>query len=138
LTDLRLQVDEKAETLTRRTRRRLEGCRQQMRLAGSRIVLLSPRRSVTLARQRLEQAGQTLGRRGQQKMQDQRRHLDYIQSHLQQLSPLAILARGYAVATKLPEGDIIRDASQAPAGSAIRVRVATGRMDCEVKEVEVN
>ena len=68
-------------------------------------------------------------------MKEQRRHLEYLQSHLQQLSPLAILERGYAVATKLPEGVIIREASQVQAGADIRVRVARGRMDCEVKVV---
>jgi exodeoxyribonuclease VII large subunit len=83
----------------------------------------------------MDQAGQTLGQRWHLRMKEQRRHLDYLQSHLQQLSPLAILERGYAVATRLPEGTVIRDASQASVGSAIRVRVAKGRLDCEVKEV---
>lgn len=135
LTDLRLQVDDQAETLARRTRRRLGDCRQQARLASSRLFLLSPRRSLILVRQKLEQAGQTLGQHWHLKMKEQRRHLDYFQSHLEQLNPLAILERGYAVATKLPEGAIIRDAAQAPAGSDIRVRVAKGCLDCEVKEV---
>ncbi|MHB8068726.1 MAG: exodeoxyribonuclease VII large subunit [Desulfobaccales bacterium] len=135
LTDLRLQVDDRAETLARRTRRRLEDCRQQARLDSSRLFLLSPRRSLILVRQKVEQAGLTLGRHWHLKMKEQRRHLDYLQSHLEQLNPLAILERGYAVATRLPEGAIIRDAAQAPAGSAIRVRVAKGSLDCEVKEV---
>lgn len=136
LTDLRLKVDDEAETLARRLRRRLESCRQQARLAGSRVFLLSPRRTLALTRQRVDQAGQNLGQHWHRKMKEQRRHLDYLQSHLQQLSPLAILERGYAVATNLPTGTIIRDASQAPVGSAIRVRVAKGRMDCEVQKSE--
>ncbi|MEW6658737.1 MAG: exodeoxyribonuclease VII large subunit [Thermodesulfobacteriota bacterium] len=135
LTDLRLRVDDQAETLARRLRRRVEDCRQQVRLGRSRIFLLSPRRSLGLARQRLEQAEQTLGQRWQGRIKEQRRHLDYLHSHLEQLNPLAILERGYAVATKLPEGTIIRDAGQAPPGAAIRVRVAKGRLDCEVKKV---
>ena len=135
LTDLRLKVDDRAETLARRTRRRLGDCHQQERLASSRLFLLSPRRSLILTRQRLDQAGQTLAQHWQRRIKEQRRHLDYFQSHLEQLNPLAILERGYAVATKLPEGAIIRDAAQAPAGSAIRVRVAKGCLDCEVKEV---
>ena len=136
LTDLRLQVDDKAETLARRTRRCVEGCRPQTRLAHSRVFLLSPRRSMTLARQRVEHAGLTLGHRWHLKMKEQRRHLEYLQSHLQQLSPLAILERGYAVATKMPEGTIIRDAAQAPVGSAVRVQLARGRLDCEVQRSE--
>ena len=52
-----------------------------------------------------------------------------------QLNPLAILKRGYAVATLLPQGTLIRDAALVAKGAAIRVRVACGRMDCEVEEV---
>jgi exodeoxyribonuclease VII large subunit len=135
LTDLRLRVDERGETLLRRSQRFLNSQRQHLRLATSRLVLLSPRRTLGLARQRLEPAAQRLlsgWRRGEQ---ERRRHLDYCQSHLEQLDPLAILARGYAVATKLPEETIIRDARETPPGTQVRVRVARGRMDCEVMEV---
>jgi exodeoxyribonuclease VII large subunit len=64
-----------------------------------------------------------------------RRHLEYCQTRLEQINPLAILARGYAVATLLPQGTVIRDAALVPPGAAVRVRVARGRMDCEVQEV---
>ena len=47
---------------------------------------------------------------------------------------MAILARGYAVATRVPEGTIIRDAATVPTGAGIKVRVAKGAMDCEVVE----
>ena len=64
-----------------------------------------------------------------------RRYLEYSQSRLEQLNPLAILARGYAVATLLPQGTLIRDAALVAPGAAIRVRVAQGRLDCKVKIV---
>jgi exodeoxyribonuclease VII large subunit len=135
LADLRLRVDDRAEILWRRLRRRLDGQRQQVRLASSRLALLSPRRPLSSHRQHLEQLGQRLlagWRRGEQA---RRRHLNYCESHLEQLNPLAILARGYAVATLLPEETVIRDAAQAPVGAAVRVRVARGRLDCEVQKV---
>jgi len=49
---------------------------------------------------------------------------------------MAILSRGYAVATKMPEGTIIRDALTVPTDAEIRVRVAKGSMGCRVVEVE--
>ena len=109
---------------------------QALRLATSRLFLLSPRRSLTAARQRLAQAAQMLGQGWRRRQTEARRHLEYSQSRLEQLNPLAILARGYAVATLLPQGTVIRDATLVPAGAAIRVRVAQGRMDCEVKDSE--
>ena len=135
LVDLRLKVDDKGEALVRRARRLLAGQRQHLRLASSRLVLLSPRRALAPWRQRLEVGGQRLGQSCRRGLEDRRRHLDYCQSHLDQLNPLAILERGYAVATLLPKETVIRDASQVDRGAAVRVRVARGRMDCEVKEV---
>jgi exodeoxyribonuclease VII large subunit len=135
LVDLRLKLDERGETLTRRLRRRLAEGRQRVRLAGSRLFLLSPGKAVIPARQRLDQGGQRLLRAWRQGLAQRRRHLDYAASHLAKLDPMSILKRGYAVATKLPEGTIIRDALTVPPGSEIRVQVAKGALDCEVVEV---
>jgi exodeoxyribonuclease VII large subunit len=136
VTDLRLRLDDQAEVLVRRTRRHVLDKRQELRLAGSRLTLLSPRRLLELSRQRLDQTGKMLGQRWQRGHQERRRHLDYCRSHLEQLNPLGILTRGYAVATLLPEGTVIREAAEVPVGANIRVRVARGRLDCEVLEVE--
>lgn len=138
LTDLRLRVDERAEVLVRRARRAVIHQEQHLRLATSRLFLLSPRRALGMPRQRLEQAGARLGRCLCQRLVERRRHLEYCQTHLEQLNPLAILKRGYAVATLLPEEKVIRDAALVPPGAEIRVQVARGRMDCEVREVSDN
>lgn len=134
--DLRLRLDERGETLTRRFTRGLAERRQEVRLAGSRLFLLSPGKAVTPARQRLEQFGQRLLRAWHQGLGQHRRHLAYCESHLDKLDPMSILQRGYAVATKLPEGTIIRDALTIPPGAEVRVQVAKGRMDCQVVGVE--
>jgi exodeoxyribonuclease VII large subunit len=137
LVDLRLRIDEKGEVLLRRTRRTITQQEQGLRLATSRLFLLSPRRTLGSARQRLEHAAQMLGRNFRRRQTEHRRHLEYGQSQLEQLNPLAILKRGYAVATLLPRETLIRDATLVPAGAAIRVRVARGRLDCEVREATV-
>ena len=135
LVDLRLKVDDKAEVLGRRAHRSVTHQDQALRLASSRLFLLSPRRTLTAARQRLAQAAQMLGQSWSRRQTEPRRHLEYRQSQLDQLNPLAILQRGYAVATLLPQGTVIRDATLVPQGAAVRVRVARGRLDCEVEEV---
>ncbi|MGB7913494.1 MAG: exodeoxyribonuclease VII large subunit, partial [Desulfobaccales bacterium] len=76
-----------------------------------------------------------LGRSYHRDLEDRKRHLAYCQCHLDQLNPLAILERGYAVATLMPQETVIRDAGQVERGAAVRVRVARGRLDCEVEEV---
>jgi exodeoxyribonuclease VII large subunit len=135
LVDLRLRVDERAEVLMRRARRTATHQEQVLRLAASRLFLLSPRRALTSARQGLGQTALRLGISFHQRRTDRRRHLEYSQSQLDQLNPPAILKRGYAVATLLPKETVIRDATLVPLGAAVRVRVARGRMDCEVHDV---
>lgn len=134
LVDLRLLVDDQGDILLRRTRRHLSAQGQHLRLASSRLMLLSPRRALRPWRQRLEQAAPRLGQSLCRGLEDRRRHLEYCRSHLEQLNPLSILQRGYAVATLLPQETVIRDAARVPVGAGVRVRVARGRLDCEVKE----
>jgi exodeoxyribonuclease VII large subunit len=135
LVSLRLKVDERAEVLVRRARRVVIHQEQHLRLATSRLFLLSPRRALGTPRQKLEQAATRLGQCLCQRLVERRRHLEYCQTHLEQLNPLSILKRGYAVATLLPAETVIRDAALVPLGANIRVQVAQGRMDCEVQEV---
>jgi len=135
LVDLRLRLDDRADTLSRRFKRCLEASHQKVRLAGTRLFLQSPGKAIIPARQRLEQLSWQLGQAWRRDVRERRRHLDFYEGHLVKLDPLTILKRGYAVATRLPEGTIIREALTVPPGSEIRVRVAQGSMDCTVVEV---
>jgi exodeoxyribonuclease VII large subunit len=134
LVDLRLRLDERAESLVRRASRFRKAKRQGLDIARSRLLLLSPRRTISAWRERLEQLTPRLALSWRQAQETRRRHLEYCGSHLNKLDPMAILARGYAVATKLPEGTIIRDAALVSTGANIKVKVAKGAMACEVTE----
>jgi exodeoxyribonuclease VII large subunit len=52
------------------------------------------------------------------------------------LSPLAVLARGYAICRLAPDGPILKDATTVPAGSAVRIRLHRGSLGCRVTEVD--
>jgi exodeoxyribonuclease VII large subunit len=56
---------------------------------------------------------------------------EQLAAKLSQLSPLRILERGYAIV--LREGEILKEASTAPAGSRIHVRLARGELDATVR-----
>jgi exodeoxyribonuclease VII large subunit len=53
---------------------------------------------------------------------------------LDSLSPLAVLGRGYALVQRAADGRIVRDARQVSTGEALLVRLARGRLGCEVRE----
>jgi exodeoxyribonuclease VII large subunit len=134
LVEARLRLDDRAETLVRRFSRLRQARRQSLDVARSRLLLLSPGRTITAWRQRLEQVTPRLPRSWRQAQETRRRQVTYCDSHLKKLDPLAILARGYAVATRVPEGTIIRDATLVPAGARVKVKVAHGALTCEVTD----
>jgi exodeoxyribonuclease VII large subunit len=52
---------------------------------------------------------------------------------LETLSPLAVLGRGYAVCWNADRTMALRDASEAAPGDQVRVTLAKGELDCEVR-----
>jgi exodeoxyribonuclease VII large subunit len=52
---------------------------------------------------------------------------------LQALSPLSTLARGYAVATLLPQGTVVRESGQLAPGDRLDLRLARGDAVCRVE-----
>ncbi len=54
---------------------------------------------------------------------------------LDSLSPLAVLGRGYAVCWNADRTQVVRDAAHSAAGNRVRVTLARGELDCEVRGV---
>jgi exodeoxyribonuclease VII large subunit len=53
---------------------------------------------------------------------------------LQNLSPLAILARGYSI-VQTKDGRILRKAEEVSAGDELRARLSQGQLICRVQDV---
>ena len=84
---------------------------------------------LTVLRQRLLSAGQG----GLHK-----RRLRFAQTvaTLDAISPLRVLARGYAVATKGKRGAVVTDAAALKEGDTLHIRFAKGAADCRVTDTE--
>jgi exodeoxyribonuclease VII large subunit len=72
-------------------------------------------------------------------VRDRRRHaldarVGAAVARLESLSPLAVLARGYAVCWNGDRTQVIRDASGVAIGERVTVTVERGELGCEVKE----
>jgi len=64
-----------------------------------------------------------------------RRQIEATASQLTQLSPLAILGRGYSILTKIRDGTILRRAEDTHPGEEIVARLSQGQLGCTVKHV---
>lgn len=84
---------------------------------------------LTLLRRRLLAAG---------KDGVQRRRLRFARTvaTLDAISPLRVLARGYAVANKGVRGEVITDAAMLKAGDSLHIRFAKGAANCRVTDIE--
>ena len=55
---------------------------------------------------------------------------------LDAMSPLRVLSRGYAVATKGKRGAVVTDAAALKAGDTLHIRFAKGAADCRLLDTE--
>jgi exodeoxyribonuclease VII large subunit len=55
---------------------------------------------------------------------------------LESLSPLGVLGRGYAVAWNADKTRVLRDASTVARGDSVKVTLAKGELDCEVRSAD--
>ena len=101
-------------------RRQLEALDLGRRLAGirTRLVGADGRLSGAIARRRHRADGQLRDWAGR----------------LASLSPLAVLGRGYAVAWNEERTHILRDAGDTAVGDRIRVTLAKGELECDIRQ----
>ena len=121
--------------LRRQLRDRLLSVSQQLDTLNARLLRHNPQaflREQGLRnrhlRAQLANAMQRLLERGQERLARATQALDT-------LSPLATLARGYAILEQLPNGAVVRAASALRPGDAVRARLARGVLDCRVEKV---
>lgn len=84
-------------------------------------------------KQRVAAAATSLRSVGQALLQPYNSALALSSSRLDDLSPLAVLGRGYSL-TRKEDGTIVTEHTQAPAGSRVVITLDKGVLDCEVKE----
>jgi exodeoxyribonuclease VII large subunit len=64
-----------------------------------------------------------------------RQRIAAIAAQLGQLSPLAILGRGYSIVSRVRDGAILRQAGDAQLDEEIIARLSQGQLRCTVKRV---
>ena len=103
---------------------------RQRELAGLNPMVMIKRGLATIPQlmKRLERQIVVLSER-------RRRQIEATASQLTQLSPLAILGRGYSILTKVRDGTIVRRAEDTHPGEEIVARLSQGRLGCTVKHV---
>jgi exodeoxyribonuclease VII large subunit len=126
------RLDELLRRLTPALRRTLQFKQSRLRAAEAALASATPSRRVLLAQSRLQGVEQRL--RGALPLVLTRLSARVAEAErtLLAVSPVATLARGYAIVTQA-NGEIARDAAQLAAGDVVQARLARGALDLRVE-----
>ncbi len=132
--ELRALLEQQARRMEKAQERRLELLRQRLRRLSERPVLRSPEGSLQQKELLLELLRQRLERAAVSAVEQDQRRFAALSGRLDALSPLKVLARGYAVATR--QGQVLHSVEQLSPGEEIRLRLADGTAFCAVERIE--
>jgi len=125
------RVDEQEYRLRERVRQAIESRHRARRSLDDRLRRFDMRPRLAAAGRRLEAADTRAAQTVRLAIARRRSRLEQLSAKLSQLSPLAILERGYAIVSN--QSGILKDAAAAPAGSQVHVRLAHGELDARVE-----
>ena len=106
--------------------------REQLLRARAELAACSPATRVESLAQRIAHAGGRLAPAMRHRLALADGTLRSAARALEATSPLATLARGYAIVTIAGSGAVVRDATEAPAGTEVDARLAHGRLRARV------
>ncbi len=111
---------------------------RRLRLENSsrRLAAHRPDRQLAVMDQRLDSARRTLTRVGLNAVRTRREKLRELARTLQAVSPLDVIARGYAVVTLRDSGTVISSATQVTPGDRIEAQLSDGKLGCLVESLQ--
>ena len=113
--------------LQRATERHIGYRKSEVRQLQTRLATQHPRQRLTRHQVQAQQLKQQLQQRIQQRLRDMRSEVTHQQKLLASLGPEQTLGRGYAIVTG-ENGAVIRQATQAKTGDALRVKLGSGAL----------
>jgi exodeoxyribonuclease VII large subunit len=132
--DLRAIVATLTSRLTVSALNSIAGQKNSIASLAAQLRYLSPERRIQSERQRVDEFSRRAYSSLLHRVQLQSAHVRGMKNRLEALSPLAVLARGYAVVTRKEDGSVISRVADAKQGQSIQVRVSDGEFDAKVGE----
>lgn len=127
---------ERLDRLSDRLRYRMEAQRERARerliQLNFRLKALSPAEQIASARSRTEAAVRALAMAARAQVRHRKDAYVSLVRQLDALSPLKIMARGYSLVYDEQERTLIRSVTQVQPGDRVMVRLADGKLDCQV------
>lgn len=133
--ELRDALGQLTVRLTRAQDRRISALTDRLNRLKASPVMRSPEGAIQQRELLLELLRQRLEHAGARRFQQEEQRLARLAGRLDALSPLKVLARGYALASR-EDGTVIRAAGELTPGEPIRLRLGQGSARCTVDTIE--
>ena len=117
-------------------RNTVSSLRQQLHTQALRLEALDLGQRLPRIRVRLESLAQSLSRAISMRRIEHRRQLERVVARLESLSPLGVLARGFAVCWNDTRTRIVRKSTEVEVGDTVRVKLHDGELRCDVTEAK--
>jgi exodeoxyribonuclease VII large subunit len=128
------QLDDLAERLARVTRQRLTRKQRAQQELLQRLAHRHPERVLARARGQLGLLSARLSASARLQLSQRRKAFGACAAQLDALSPLAVLGRGYAIATR--DGLAVLSSQELKSGDLVRVQVSHGAFRARVTQIE--
>jgi exodeoxyribonuclease VII large subunit len=113
----------------------LRRARTKLHREAEALRMLAPWTRLAARRIRLRSASRALARETRSQLERRRARLAAQAARLESLSPLSVLARGYALVRRSRDGAIVRRAEQLERGEQLEIRLAEARVEARVESV---
>ena len=131
--DVRARLDALERRMDRTERARLDGLRDRLSALESKRALRDPMAFLADKRLLLDCTQKDLASLAERQVAQRRQRFAALCAALDAMSPLRVLARGYAVA-RTEEGAVLRRADEVSAGETVHITLAEGSLVCTVNE----
>jgi len=135
LTDIRLRVDDALERLQRVFTGRMDVRRQSLLRQKIRLQYAGPQVRLRNNHFMLENLRRSMIADALNTLESLKNKFYTRMAVLDSLSPLAVLNRGYAIARRLSDGRVIRQAEEVSEATSVEVKLASGRFDANVVRI---
>jgi exodeoxyribonuclease VII large subunit len=125
-----------AEALGESPARGLERSRHRLAAIACRPVFRRPAELLARDGRSVAALGSALSQAAARDIVHRRRDLERLRATLAALSPLAVLERGYSITFDADTGAVLRDADGVDEGAQLKIKLARGSLDAEVKGKE--
>jgi len=137
LADTWIRLDEIHARILRLTGLVILDSRRRLETEKRNLIIQSPTNIINSLKERLDIRKMLLVRSMNKLIVEKQKAVSHQRKRISDLSPMAILKRGYSITLKLPEKSLLKDTSGVKKGNQVRVLLAEGELECRVDRVNI-